>query len=178
VSRLIVERRELWGRDRFRRYQLVLDGQPSGSVGHRDHEVIEVARGTHRLQARMDHFESDVITFTVPDDDDVYLELRAKILVTTGVAASTVAWSALEFRFIDAPEFPTHSKGLGRLADALQVAALLASTAGLSVRGFGGHTQAHHATAFIALAVVAILAAMIVREYSRPRRSRGHKRSA
>jgi hypothetical protein len=178
VSRLIVERRESWGRDRFRRYQIVLDGRPSGSVGHRGHEVIEVAPGTHRLQARMDQFGSDVITITVPNDDDVYLELRARTLTATGVAASTVAWSTLEFRPIDAPEFPTHGKSLGRLADALQVAALLASTAALSVRAFGGHAQAHHAMAFIALAVIALWSAMVVREYSRPRRSRGRKRSA
>lgn len=176
MARLIVERREWWGRDRFRRCQLVLDGHPCGSVGHRDQETIEVVPGTHRLQARLDHFESDVITVTVADNDDVYLELRARVLGTTGVAASTVAWSVLDFRFTGAPQFPVHSVGLGRLADALQIGAVLAAAAALSLAGFGGHVEAHHAMALTACAVAAMWSAMIVREYSRPRRSPGRKR--
>ncbi|HEY9484869.1 MAG TPA: hypothetical protein VIR00_18115 [Micromonosporaceae bacterium] len=176
MSRLIVERYESWGRDRFRRYQLVLDGRRCGSVGHRDREVIDVAPGNHRLQARMDHFESDVATFTVENGADVYLELRAKAVGAAGTGASSITWSTLEFRPGMAPVFPPRSEGLGRLVRALQIFALLSTTAALSFRGFGGHAQAHRAAALTAFAVMAIWTAMIVREYSRPRRpSRGRR---
>lgn len=176
MSRLIVERYESWGLNRFRRCHLVLDGRRRGSMGHRDREVIDVTPGSHRLQARMDHFESDVVTFTVENDADVYLELRAKPIVTAATGASSVTWSALEFRPGAAPVFPPRSEGLGRIVRALQIFALLSTTAALSFRGFGGHAQAHRATALTALAVMAIWTAMIVREYSRPRRpSRGRR---
>ena len=176
MSRLIVERYESWGRDRFRRYQLVLDGRRCGSLGHRDREVIDVTPGSHRLQARMDDFESDVATFTVENGADVYLELGAKVVGTAGTGESSITWWPLEFRPGVAPVFPPHSEGLGRLVTALQIFALLSTTAALSFRGFGGHAQVHRAAALTALAVMAIWTAMIVREYSRPRRrSRGRR---
>ncbi len=172
MSRLTVQRHTSRGRDRFRSYQLIVDGQRRGSIGHLELVTMDVAPGTHLLQARLGRYESEAFALTIADGADVYLELQAKAVASTGSGASMATWRSLDFHRVGPPVFPAHVKGLQRLSNVLWVVSVLSAAAAFSLRAFGGHDQDTHASAFMDTAIMTLLLVYGVWEYCQPRRPR------
>ncbi|GAA1936111.1 hypothetical protein [Kitasatospora viridis] len=74
-SSVIVLARAVGGsRDRYRRYQVLMDGQPAGTIGHGETRRFEVPPGAHRLQLAVGQCTSRTLaSATAPGEVSCYV---------------------------------------------------------------------------------------------------------
>jgi hypothetical protein len=63
-------------RDRWRRYNVKIDGELVGKIGRGGHLAVEVTPGRHHVQAPIDWTGSPHVDVNVADGTDVHLTVR------------------------------------------------------------------------------------------------------
>jgi hypothetical protein len=76
AGRILIERpRGVW-RDIARQYKISVDGEPVGKIGRGSQFAVDVAAGSHRVQARIDWTGSREINVDVTDGSDIHVTVE------------------------------------------------------------------------------------------------------
>jgi hypothetical protein len=76
TGRIIIERpRGVW-RDIARQYNIKVDGEMVGKISRGTQLAVDVAPGSHRVQARIDWTGSQVLDVDVADDSEVHITVE------------------------------------------------------------------------------------------------------